>query len=340
VHSIGDLAQIWELPSAVPPELLVIDLDQPAGPDEVARAAEVVARHRGVSLGVARGPLAGLDRLLDALTTTITTASDPERRMVQVADLAGAARAVRESVQRTPLAAASLATVLPLTAAAGTRDGLVVESLAYSMLQAGPEFAEWLGARRPPRPASTGPRVKMERKGSTLRVQLCRPERRNALDARMRDELLEALVVARADPALQVELTGEGPSFCSGGDLDEFGSLRDPVHAHLIRTERSVGAAIAELAHRVTVTVHGASAGSGVELAAFASRVVATPDATFLLPELRMGLIPGAGGTVSVTRRIGRWRTAWMVLTAQPIDAVTALSWGLVDVVGEPDPRP
>ena len=57
------------------------------------------------------------------------------------------------------------------------------------------------------------------------------------------------------------------------------------------------------------------------------------------LPEIAMGLIPGAGGTVSITRRIGRWRTAYLALSGLPIDAPTALDWGLVDeIAGEPAP--
>ncbi|HLT69358.1 MAG TPA: enoyl-CoA hydratase/isomerase family protein, partial [Acidimicrobiales bacterium] len=72
---------------------------------------------------------------------------------------------------------------------------------------------------------------------------------------------------------------------------------------------------------------------AGVEVAAFAGRVVAAPDATFRLPELGMGLIPGAGGTVSLTRRIGRQATARLVLTGETVDAVTALALGLVDEV-------
>ncbi len=82
--------------------------------------------------------------------------------------------------------------------------------------------------------------------------------------------------------------------------------------------------------------VHGACVGAGVELPAFAARVVAREDATFELPELSMGLVPGAGGTVSLPRRIGRQRTAWLCLTGARIDARAALAWGLVDEVGGP----
>ena len=74
--------------------------------------------------------------------------------------------------------------------------------------------------------------------------------------------------------------------------------------------------------------------GSGLEMAAYCGRVQASPDTVFGLPELSLGLIPGAGGTVSITRRIGRWRTAYLVLSGSRIDPATALRWGLVDAVG------
>jgi enoyl-CoA hydratase/carnithine racemase len=77
--------------------------------------------------------------------------------------------------------------------------------------------------------------------------------------------------------------------------------------------------------------VHGACVGAGTELPAFVAQVVARPDATFQLPEVPMGLIPGAGGTVSLPRRIGRQRTAYMAITGSTIDAATALAWHLVD---------
>lgn len=224
--------------------------------------------------------------------------------------------------------------VLRVTSSLEVNDALVVESLAYSTLQAGPEHRAWLAAhRRRERLAAARP-VEVSRDGDTLHVRLNRPERRNAIDAITRDALLDAFAIAEADPAVKVVWTGVGPSFCSGGDLDEFGTLADPASAHLIRTTRSLGAAVHRLRDRMTVLVHGACAGAGVELPAFASRVVADPATTFLLPELAMGLIPGAGGTVSLPRRIGDRRTAELALSGEPIDAATALDWGLVDELG------
>ena len=176
--------------------------------------------------------------------------------------------------------------------------------------------------------------MRLHREGPRLILTLTRPERRNALDARMRDELSEGIAVAAADPGITVvELRGEGPAFCAGGDLDEFGSRSDPASAHVLRLQRSIGRELSHLGARTTAYVHGACVGSGIELAAFADRVVAAADTRIALPEIGLGLVPGAGGTVSLTRRIGRLRTAWLAFSGRTIDAATALDWGLVDDV-------
>ncbi|MFL6204328.1 MAG: enoyl-CoA hydratase/isomerase family protein, partial [Acidimicrobiales bacterium] len=213
-------------------------------------------------------------------------------------------------------------------------EGLLAESAAYSSLQAGPEFAAWRAAHPARQRDDRARRVRVEREGDLLHITLTRAEARNALDTAMRDQLVDALLLAAADDSIaQVHLRGEGPSFCAGGDLDEFGSRPDPATAHLVRMLQSAGRAIHVVGARVTAHVHGACRGSGVELPAFAGRVVATPDATFGLPEVSLGLIPGAGGTVSVTRRVGRHRTALLALTGDAVDTATALEWGLVDEI-------
>jgi enoyl-CoA hydratase/carnithine racemase len=86
-----------------------------------------------------------------------------------------------------------------------------------------------------------------------------------------------------------------------------------------------------QLRERVTVRVHGSCLGAGVELPAFARRVVALPGTTFRLPEVGMGLIPGAGGTVSLPRRIGAGRTLLLALSGVTLPAHDALRWGLID---------
>lgn len=248
-----------------------------------------------------------------------------------VDDEAQAARVV-DAVDAHPLAATALAVLLRAAGRRSVDDGLVAESATYSTLQAGPEHRAWLDERGPRRERpDDGARVAVVRDGRFLRITLARPAVRNAYDAAMREALLDALAVAQADPDVRVVINGEGPSFCSGGDLDEFGTRADPASAHLVRIGRSVGHVLHRLAERTTVDVHGPCVGSGVELAAFAGRVLAVPGTTFRLPEVAMGLVPGAGGTVSVSRRIGRHRTAWLAVTGETIDAPTALEWGLVD---------
>jgi enoyl-CoA hydratase len=91
--------------------------------------------------------------------------------------------------------------------------------------------------------------------------------------------------------------------------------------------------AISQCCTKFDAHVQGACVGSGLEVAAFAARLTAAPDAWFQLPELAMGLIPGAGGCVSVPRRIGRRRTAALVLSGRRISARTALDWGLIDAI-------
>lgn len=261
-------------------------------------------------------------------------ASEPDELVDVVAADDAELSDVLATVQLAPVASVSLALHLRASPRRGVADGLVAESALYSALQAGPEHAAWRSStprRRREDPDPHRPRVAVERDGAVLRLTLCRPQVRNALDSRMRDELLEALGVALADPSTSVELRGEGGSFCSGGDLDEFGTAPDPATAHVVRLRTSLGAVLARLSDRTTVHVHGPCAGSGVELPAFAGQVVAAPDTTVRLPELGMGLVPGAGGTVSLPRRIGRHRTAWLALTRRQIGAERAHSWGLVD---------
>ena len=245
-----------------------------------------------------------------------------------------------DQIGRWPTPAVVLAQVLRAGAELDVDSGLLLESLAYSTLQAGSAFRSWLAHSRhrgtkpglePDEP------VLVERSQERLTVTLNRPHVRNAVDVRLRDALADALATACADPSIaQVEMRGAGPDFCSGGDLEAFGTFPDPATGHLVRTTRSPPRLLWRIADHLTVYVHGAAVGAGIELAAVARRVVATPDARCQLPEITLGLLPGAGGTVSIPRRIGRHRTAWLALSGAFIDADTALQWGLVDEVGDP----
>lgn len=316
--------------------VLLVDLDAPLPDAMVDPAAEAAGGSLPMLVGMTtRRIRPPLRPLVEALDLTLCTDPDGGRSCVAVADLDEAVEMVSAVAAESPRAAVVLGHVLRETAPLDVRSGLAAEAAAYSMLLGGPEFARWLERRGPPRaaPARLGSPVAVARSADVLELTLQRPDRRNAMDAALREALVEALTVAVADPDLRVEIRGAGPDFCSGGDLDEFGTATDYVAAYLVRVERHPGWLLDLLGSRTTVMVHGACIGAGVEMPAFAGRVVAAPDSTFALPEVAMGLVPGAGGTVSIPRRIGRWRTAWMALTGIRVDAATALAWGLVDDV-------
>ncbi|MFC4376169.1 enoyl-CoA hydratase/isomerase family protein [Nocardia halotolerans] len=324
--------------------LLVIDLDDlhDADPATVSRIAEAAGNALPLVVGVLRRPpTAALGPVLAATTFTLTEHrdSDPLPQVVAVDDLATGLEQLRSAVTHSPRAALACGKLLRQTGPLDTGSALAAEAAVYSMLLGGTEFARWLTERGPARavrPQSTA-LVRLHRSAGLLSIVLDHPQRRNAFSARMREELLDAVHVAAADPGItRIELRGAGTAFCSGGDLDEFGTAADPVSAYLVRLDRAPWRIMDRLADRLTTRVHGACVGAGAEFAAFAATVVAAPDTHFLLPEVRMGLVPGAGGTVSIPRRIGRWRAAWLMLTGQRLPADTALRWGLVDRIEEP----
>lgn len=276
---------------------------------------------------------------LDAATFTLTEDPCGDRRAVTVDSVAATVDELTARCRRWPHASGICDDVLRAVDPRGpTLSGVVAESLAYSTLQAGPEFAQWLRDRGPVRMPEIPDPVRASRDGDVVRIAFNRPQRHNAFSTDARAALLEALTVAQLDPSVTgVVLSGAGPSFCSGGDLAEFGTFADPASAHLARTRYSPALALDALAARLgracRAEVHGRVMGSGLEMAAFCGWVSSRDDAVFGLPELALGLLPGAGGTVSVTRRIGRWRTAYLVLSGRTIDADTASAWGLVDEI-------
>jgi enoyl-CoA hydratase/carnithine racemase len=287
------------------------------------------------------GIVVGVDAENVSDKATFTLSADPcdDRRVVAVPSIDVVTAELVERLERWPIAAAVCDDVLRSIDPAGPAlPGVMTESLAYSTLQAGPEFARWLAERGPAEMPDIADPVQVRRDGDTLYIAFNRPQRHNAFSTDARAALLEALAVAQLDSSVdEVVLTGNGPSFCSGGDLAEFGTFTDPASAHLARTRYSPALALDAVTSRLgpacRAEVHGQVLGSGLEMAAFCGRIEASPDSVFGLPELSLGLIPGAGGTVSVTRRIGRWRTAYLVLSGQTLDAATALAWGLADAV-------
>ncbi len=246
------------------------------------------------------------------------------------------ARLLIANIVNYPLAAMTLVQLLRHNEEVTPEQGLLAESLAYASLQGGPECAHALAAAPTPAPTTDEPEraVLMERRDAVLHIVFNRPHARNAYSTALRDGLYEALQLLRMDASLKrAVVSGAGSCFSIGGDLREFGMRPDTATAHAVRSSRNVPLALLELGPRLEFHLHRACIGAGIELPAFAARVVANRNTFVQLPEITLGLLPGAGGTVSIARRIGRQRTAYLALSARRINAQTALRWGLVDAV-------
>lgn len=250
-----------------------------------------------------------------------------------LADKPATLAAMQRGIRASPNSAAIAAQLLRLLPTLELQQGLVLESIAYGLLQAGAEHRRWQMQR--PRGLVAPPgHVLVERVGAALSITLDRAASFNAIDRAMRDELYDAFFVAALDPEISaVTLGATGRTFSVGADLGEFGTTRDPVRAHAIRTSTLPAHAILGCRDRLRVSVQGACIGSGLEMAAFAAHITASPGAWFQLPELAMGLIPGAGGCVSLCNRIGRQRTARLIFSGERLRAETALDWGLIDAI-------
>jgi enoyl-CoA hydratase/carnithine racemase len=275
-----------------------------------------------------------------------TLAVTADRQMFRADDLLGEFDVVlsseeeveqlRSRIKAFPMASALMVQLLRNNEKASDFQALYAESLAFSTLQGGGEFRKWLEGRQAP--DHSGEEcdlpVRMERDGNHLEIVLTDPGNRNAFSVRMRDALYEALQLLDLDPDIDsCRISGEGSCFCVGGDLGEFGLASDTAASHLVRSTRNVAHLLIRHAHKIECEVHRACIGSGIELPAFSGRLIAREGTFFELPELSMGLLPGAGGTVSILRRIGRQRLAWWILSGRKINTETALRWKLVDEV-------
>lgn len=247
------------------------------------------------------------------------------------------AMAICDACERHPEPARVLVQLLRLIERLPLSDALVAESLAFGLLQAGADHRRWLAARKP-QPVLPPGELHMSRTADALALVIDRPDARNGIDRAMRDALRQAFDVAVLDDEIcAVTLRAVGRTFSTGADLAEFGTTLDPVAAHAIRMQTLPAHALAKCGHKLAVHVHGACIGSGLEMAAFAGHVTASMQAWFQLPELSMGLIPGAGGCVSLVGRIGRQETARLVLTGRRISARDGLAIGLVDALVDDD---
>jgi enoyl-CoA hydratase len=169
-------------------------------------------------------------------------------------------------------------------------------------------------------------------------ITLARPEAANALNTRMGEELLALWTGLAADDGVRVAvLTGEGRLFCAGADLKERNGMDDVVWAAQHRMFEAMIRAQLAVPFPIIAAVNGAAMGGGLELALACDFAWASSTARFGLPEVKLGIMPGLGGTQLLARAVGERRAIEMLTTGAAIDADAALACGLVGRVLPPD---
>jgi enoyl-CoA hydratase/carnithine racemase len=175
--------------------------------------------------------------------------------------------------------------------------------------------------------------VAISRTDRTLHIRLDRPDKRNAVTRAMCDAMTEAIAQAESDDAVRVVLfSGAGDAFCAGNDLNDF--LAEPPTSTDSPAFRFLHA-ISTASKVLVAAVHGSVVGIGMTMLLHCDLVVAARSARLSLPFIKLGLVPEAASTLLLPRAIGHLRAAELVVLGDPIDAATALQWGLVNRVAD-----
>jgi enoyl-CoA hydratase len=177
-------------------------------------------------------------------------------------------------------------------------------------------------------------------RGPVALVTLRRPDQLNAIDAQTVTDLDATLTrIADDDGVRAVVITGEGKAFSAGADIKEFNELEtaDDFRAFLHDLERAFRR-LELLAQPSIAAVNGIAFGGGLELAMACDLRVADARARFAVPEIKLGIVPGAGGTQRLPRLVPKAIAAQMLLTGDPVNAAEALRIGLVNEVVDDRP--
>jgi enoyl-CoA hydratase/carnithine racemase len=169
------------------------------------------------------------------------------------------------------------------------------------------------------------------------RIVLNRPEKRNALSLELMEELIGALGEASAQRDTRaIVIEGAGPAFSAGHDLSEMVGRRREFLAHLFDRCSVMMETIHQVPQPVIAKVHGIATAAGCQLVAACDLAVAAAGTRFATPGVKIGLFCSTP-MVPVSRAVGRKRAMQMLLTGEPIDAATALEWGLINRVVAPE---
>ena len=175
--------------------------------------------------------------------------------------------------------------------------------------------------------------ITLERQEAAVIVTLARPEQRNALSLETMLALVEALGVVESDDAVRaVILAGEGKVFCSGHDLTQMTGRSEAEYQHIFDICTQLMLRLQRLPQPVIAEVQGLATAAGCQLVAACDLAVASEEASFATPGVRIGMFCTTPG-VPLVRSVGRKRAMQMLLFGEPIDARTAEAWGLVNSV-------
>ena len=179
--------------------------------------------------------------------------------------------------------------------------------------------------------------VEVTVEGGVARIFLNRPQKVNALDSAVLNELSSSLERLLPDATLRVVvLAGRGRAFCGGADVNELKSLDALTAPAFVTRIHRVCSAIRSLPVPVVAQLHGAVIGAGLEIAASCDLRIAAEGTKFAMPEVRLA-IPSVVEAALLPRLVGSGRAAWLVLTGEAIDARRAYEWGLVEEIGGED---
>ena len=181
--------------------------------------------------------------------------------------------------------------------------------------------------------------VELSRVEEFALLRLNRPQALNALSFKLVEDLARALDQVAAGDARALLVTGAGEkAFCAGADIAELAGRTLAQTKRGAELGQAVMARIERLPMPSVAIVNGYAFGGGLELALACTFRLVTPNAKLGLPEIKLGLIPGYGGTQRLPRAVGEARALEMILTAKTVDAQTALAWGLASRLVEGDP--
>jgi enoyl-CoA hydratase len=171
-----------------------------------------------------------------------------------------------------------------------------------------------------------------------LQLTLNRPTALNALSADLMEQLYQTFLSAKTDNKVKALLiTGEGKAFCAGADIKQLAKLNGQAGYHFARYGQKVFRTLEQLGKPSLAAINGFALGGGCELAMSATLRIAATTAIFGQPEVKLGVIPGFGGTQRLSRLVGKGRALDLCLTGRTITANIAEAWGLVTEVVQSD---